>query len=572
MDTYTLPYLENEQIYICSILEKWTKLKQLDGKERNKYLKHFKNKEAKTKLYKFHSNIFCHLIEKLAETGFEILVAGSSVIGSFPPYNYQPNDFDFYVKNLNNQKIIEIDKKIRETFTESKIIIFRKLITITWWIFNPEMTQLHMTIQLNTFQIDSWADLFIIYHSDFLCIGFEIKSNKFVYFTERFNPTWLFSKPEYSWGTNILTFDVDISLTNVIKKYKNRDINIKMVEKNKYLTKKFIFDTYFKDILDIKEIEHSINDNSDNTDNNDNTELLNENIANQIFDDNDDELEFSTIDIINLNIEIEPELYQRYNLDLILGKNDDNSTSNSVSDNNNLESLIDDNEQIEKSSNMLIYINGDIPSEILNNMMERINKTFGFNIIFQNEENIKKFVKDDNINLYDSLSNYILDKQSPNYLMTWRYFYQIIRQRFNYNIYRLKDSHIDKFKNAYRKQFAVSIDINDLLYDITMPPLINLIMFKHKYNDTYIKLTNILNNHTETIIDDNNTNYELCPILFNKQRIFISGQCNHQFSLHAYLMSFSTSYSIINCPLCRCIFSQIKIVFYPLTTISKLDS
>lgn len=557
MESQSIPYLDNEQIYVCSILEKWNKLKKIDGIERNKYLKYFKNPEATKKLSKYYSNIYGHLIEKFKETGIDILIAGSSVIGSFPPYDYQPNDLDFYVKHLNNKKIIEIDKKIREVFLESKIIIFRKLITITWWIFNPEMTQLHLTIQLNTFQIDSWSDVFIIYHSDFLCIGYETKTNKFVYFKERFNPIWLSNKPEYSWGSNILSFDVDNSFVNVVNKYNKRGIPIKMALKNKYLTKKFILDTYFKDIFDIKELIQT------------DEETQNEENSNQNDDYDDDELEFSSVDIIDLNIEIDPELYQRYNLDLLLGKNEDTLSSLLSSQNdNNLERINQDEVDVEKMNNDLIYINGEIPDTILNNMMDRIEEIYGFEIIFQSEDIIREFLKINNIILYDYISNCILDKQSPNYLMTWRYFYQIIRYKYNYNIYRLKDCYIDKFKMAYHKYFSVSSNINDLLYNITMPPLINLILFKHKYNDTFLELVNILNECD----NDNNLNYELCPILFTKQSILVSGKCNHQFSLQSYIMSFGTKQTIINCPLCRAPLLQLKIIFYPLTTISKLES
>lgn len=573
--------MNQEHIYICSILEKWNQLKTLNEKGRNRDLAYFRDAEAEEKLFKFHGNIYGHLIEKLRETGLDILVGGSSAIASFPPYDYQPNDFDFYVKNINNQKISEIDTKLREIFSESKIIIFRKLITITWWIFNPEMTKLHLTIQLNTFQITSWSDLFIVYHSDVVCLGYEVKSNRFVYLKERFKPKWLLNKPDFSWGSTILSLDTQSSSARVVKKYQKRGINIKMIQKDDYLIKKYIIKTYFKDLFDIdKYLENKSQITNIGEDPSGDTHLEIPNLDTIQFDNLDDELEFS-MEVIDMDVDIDDELYQRFNLDDILNPTkeiDDNQSDglslNLSEDNSNDE--YEDNSDYEREIYENFNINSEIPDEVLDNLLSRIENDFGFDIIYQSEEKIKTILENNKIILLDSLSeinpNALNNNSNSRHIVTWRYFYQIIRQKFQCNVYRLKEHHLDKFKNAYRKVFSVSTNINDLLYTIEMPPLIDLILFKHQYRDKYNALVDSLNTSYEQNIEDDNKNYELCPVLYIKQRIFVKGQCNHHISLQAYLISFSANQSIINCPICRSVFTKLKIIFYPLTTSSKLES
>lgn len=579
-DYHKFAYINQEETYIISILEHWKVLKNQNEKERNQHLYHFRDENALEKLSKFHTNIYQLFIDKMKSTGFDILIGGSSVIASFPPYDFIPNDLDFYVKNITYQKIQEIDKAIREIFPECKIIVFRKLITMTWWIFNPQMTKFHITLQMNLFDIKSWSDVFIVYHSDIVSIGYEIKSGRFVYLKDRFQKKWLTQQPLFSWGSTILTMDNYESSNRVVHKYSKRGIDIKIIQKDKYLKLKYIIKNYFHDDLSRKSsIEHSSIDQEDdvnefveneqnNLNNLDDSQISRLNLLglgdylnelNYMDDEQDDDLSFINPleEISNNQVEendqnqwaLEPDIYSPL-------FDDDSLSSNSP--NQNLFSSISSTHSTDDE----YLLNDDNPEMLFDKIHQKLKD---LKIAYCNEEEIKKILKEIKIDIIEFPHQII--KCTFKNVLTWSFFYQFTRKKFHSNLYRLEENHLRLMSMTYSKNFLASTNVDDLLMNIDMPPLIDLILLKHQYNTIYMKSIDFLNcnnrysllNKSEIMSPDDP---QLCPILYTRQTVFLYATCGHHISLTAYLLSCSSNKTIITCPMCRQEINKFTIQFY----------
>ena len=187
--------------------------------------------DAQQRLKTFHNGIFNQIINSFRKLPFEILVGGSSGIAAIMKktesfQGFEPKDMDIYVKNISNDKIIDIDGSIRQVFRNDKIIVVRRPLTLTWWIydnFNNYITE----IQLNMLHIRSWADVFSQYHSDMVSIGYDIKMNKFIVLAQRWN-NFINAYP-HSWFVNFKNDQTDI-LTNTAKKYAGRGFKCTMIK------------------------------------------------------------------------------------------------------------------------------------------------------------------------------------------------------------------------------------------------------------------------------------------------------------------------------------------------------
>ena len=189
--------------------------------------------EAINNLYSFKHGIYEIIINNFKKSNIDIFIGGSSVLASITKddYKFEANDMDIYIKNIDNSKIIEIDDVIQKTFCKDnyKIYIVKRPITITWWIFNLD-EELIFLIQLNSLLIKSWTEIFTVYHSDLLCIGYEILTNNFVTLNYRWNSIKTFDDPIYF--TNIFNLDNIDQLLNAVNKYGNRNFKTVLVTEN----------------------------------------------------------------------------------------------------------------------------------------------------------------------------------------------------------------------------------------------------------------------------------------------------------------------------------------------------
>jgi hypothetical protein len=90
--------------------------------------------------------------------------------------------------------------------------------------------------------IISWTDIFIVYHMDCVCIGYEIKSNKFVTLEQRWN-NFIVNYPSV-YATNLHSQDYLNSLEKSANKYRERGFLVKSLyvykNMNQYKNRKTI--------------------------------------------------------------------------------------------------------------------------------------------------------------------------------------------------------------------------------------------------------------------------------------------------------------------------------------------
>ena len=138
------------------------------------------NTEAQEKLYSYPDNQYYYgkFIQKVQTTNLEIMIGGSSSVSAILQKGFNPNDIDIYIKNLDDEHIKQLDTIIRELFPDCLCLVIRKPITLTWIIIQNQ--KIIWKIQLCTMQIYEFIEVFACYHSDIVCIGFEIQKNSFI--------------------------------------------------------------------------------------------------------------------------------------------------------------------------------------------------------------------------------------------------------------------------------------------------------------------------------------------------------------------------------------------------------
>ncbi|ALR84426.1 hypothetical protein [Niemeyer virus] len=157
-------------------------------------------------------------IDNLLLNKMDIMIGGS--IGLFCTHknsNFDPNDIDLYIKYINSDKIRQIESIIYQSFIFRSIVVVRTSITITWII--QSMTNEITLIQLNIMNVKSWSEVFITYHADLTCIGYEILTCNFIYLDNRWNNIL---KNETNYFSNILNMESTNSIYKAASKYQHR--------------------------------------------------------------------------------------------------------------------------------------------------------------------------------------------------------------------------------------------------------------------------------------------------------------------------------------------------------------
>ena len=160
---------------------------------------------------------FSDFISQLEQSGLDALIGGSIGLACvYREATFRPNDIDLYIKEINLDKLQLVEDLIYATYRFSHIVVVRNSITMSWYI---EMDHEILTIQANLFHINSWAEVFVTYHADLTCIGYEVKTRRFMYMNERWERT--LTEPVHSFS-NILSFDSLETLSIAASKYQTR--------------------------------------------------------------------------------------------------------------------------------------------------------------------------------------------------------------------------------------------------------------------------------------------------------------------------------------------------------------
>lgn len=166
----------------------------------------------------YQNNKIKIFIENLRLKQIDSLIGGSTALSCvYAAANFVPSDIDIYVKRLTKEKLLIIEDIIGQTFNSLNIVVVRTPITITWFV---QLVDESITIiQVNLFNIEAWSEIFVTYHTDLTCIGYEILSGKFIYLLGRFDNI-LIDKPHYF--SNCLNLDYPQNIEHACYKYKSR--------------------------------------------------------------------------------------------------------------------------------------------------------------------------------------------------------------------------------------------------------------------------------------------------------------------------------------------------------------
>jgi hypothetical protein len=190
--------------------------------------------DACQKLFTFNRGYYGHLIKLIYDNQLPILIGGSSNLAAvMKEESWFPNDIDIYMKNISYENIISLDNCIKKScsffsYEYPKILLVRKSITLTWIIFSEHL-QIIAVIQLNLLNINSWAENFSCYHSDLVCLGYDILNKNFIClgkrwlrFVDNYHHNLNHDKINPIYFCNFLNFDTPKTLNRSWQKYYKR--------------------------------------------------------------------------------------------------------------------------------------------------------------------------------------------------------------------------------------------------------------------------------------------------------------------------------------------------------------
>lgn len=235
---YLIENMKEREQYINKLYELRKKIEHSTVTEKDAYICDYKKYECRKckgckinemfvtedkaikKLKTFNNGINEEIIKNIEKTDIDIMISGSSGIASVIKKGFNPKDIDIYIKNINIDKIIEVENAIKRTAEQYgyDVIVVRRPITLSWWMYNYN-EEVVCEIQLNILDVTSWTDVFMAYHSDLVGIGYDVRHKKLVVMSERWN-NFIKAYPEV-YFTNINSLDEDL-IVSAAKKYSNR--------------------------------------------------------------------------------------------------------------------------------------------------------------------------------------------------------------------------------------------------------------------------------------------------------------------------------------------------------------
>lgn len=124
----------------------------------------------------------------------DLFISGSLVMWSLLECGFakgahsEPEDVDIYTRNDDPALVVEFDRCMRTVYGEC--ILLRTPYTLTWW--TPSLREGERRpsciVQLVLPPVQrNWGEVFAGYHSDLVCVGFELGSRRFLYANHRWD-------------------------------------------------------------------------------------------------------------------------------------------------------------------------------------------------------------------------------------------------------------------------------------------------------------------------------------------------------------------------------------------------
>ena len=101
---------------------------------------------------------------------------------------------------------------------EYDLLVVRCPIVVTWYIY--ENGYIVDQIQANILNINSWSEIFVTYHSDIVCIGYDVMLQKFLYLKNRWDN--IVNTDKVHVFSNVFSCDSKSSLKRSVEKYRER--------------------------------------------------------------------------------------------------------------------------------------------------------------------------------------------------------------------------------------------------------------------------------------------------------------------------------------------------------------
>lgn len=168
------------------------------------------------------NSIVKDFVEKCRSKNLNIFIGGSAPLASCcRQYSFSPSDLDIYIKRCSLDKLINIENVIHDIFNEDdgfELLVIRSPIVVTWIVYKNN--QVVYQIQANVLMIESWSEIFVTYHVDIVCVGYDILQNKFLYLKNRWDN--IVNTDKIHIFSNIFSCDSEKFLKRSVKKYTNR--------------------------------------------------------------------------------------------------------------------------------------------------------------------------------------------------------------------------------------------------------------------------------------------------------------------------------------------------------------
>ena len=153
-----------------------------------------------------------NLFIALRQQRLEVYLSGSSSLWSLTINGFTPQDFDFYIPNIDFNKIVLFESALQSILDDGYCItIIDRPLYINFLICKDDI--LIKKIQLMKINFKSMAEIFVTYHSGLVCSAYVVHNDNYICMPVRFG------KMNFS---NYLSLADQRTFESVFQKYKHR--------------------------------------------------------------------------------------------------------------------------------------------------------------------------------------------------------------------------------------------------------------------------------------------------------------------------------------------------------------
>lgn len=185
--------------------------------------------EAVTVLRGFADGFYGKFIDEISKLPFNTFIGGSSCLAAADKdMTFKPDDIDMYIEMIDVNKMKQVHEAVRRLFPGRNILLVRRALTLAMWVLDDSDMITHQ-VQVNITRVPSWAHIHNEYHSDPVCVGFDIKRGEILYNKDRWDQ--YANNLGTQWFSNIYSNDNPNTLAYSAWKYHKRGVKTGAVVK-----------------------------------------------------------------------------------------------------------------------------------------------------------------------------------------------------------------------------------------------------------------------------------------------------------------------------------------------------